>query len=96
MFKQLLGVDDICDVERHSCEMGCTGWPVTPQKEWQNCRDDKCAKCGGKRFKTVMGRLVPVRVRPEPCALSLDLPAAATQLFHACMPVLTPSLAERD
>lgn len=63
MFKQLMGVQDISKYELHSCEMGCTGWPHAPQKDWKGHKDDKCTKCGGKRFKSVMGRLVPVRVR---------------------------------
>lgn len=62
MFKQLLGVKDISTFERHSCEMDCTGWPPTPKETWKDCKDHQCTKCGGKRFKTVMGRLVPVRV----------------------------------
>lgn len=33
-----------------------------PQQDWASCKDDACTKCGGKRFKTIMGRLVPVRV----------------------------------
>lgn len=63
MFKQLLKVKDISQIEHHSCELGCTGWGVTPKHDWHNCKDHVCSKCGGKRFKTVMGRLVPVRVR---------------------------------
>jgi hypothetical protein len=78
MFKQLLGVRDICDIERHSCEMGCTGWPPTPRKQWQSCKHDKCSKCGGKRFKTVMGRLVPVRVR------AADVSVAPPNICTAC------------
>lgn len=63
MFKRLLKVKDISDYEHHSCEMGCTGWRPTPQRDWDKCKEDKNSKCHGKRFKTVMGRLVPVRVR---------------------------------
>lgn len=63
MFKQLMKVQDISEYEHHSCELGCTGWGVTPKHEWHRCQDHVCSKCGGKRFKTVMGRLVPMRVR---------------------------------
>lgn len=63
LIKQIMDVIDISQIEWHSCERGCTGWRSN-KKKWQDQKDDHCKKCGGKRFKTVMGRLqlVPVRV----------------------------------
>jgi hypothetical protein len=60
--KQIMKVQDISKLEWHSCETGCTGWRPQPQAHWHKHKDDACTKCGGKRFKTVLGRLVPVRV----------------------------------
>lgn len=60
--QQIMKVQDISKLEWHSCETGCTGWRPQPQAHWHKHKDDACTKCGGKRFKTVLGRLVPVRV----------------------------------
>lgn len=64
LMKEILQVTDISSIEWNACEMGCTGWPpITQKNEQQHHKDDCCSKCGGSRYKTVMGRLVPVRVR---------------------------------
>ncbi|KAF6257688.1 hypothetical protein COO60DRAFT_1701687 [Scenedesmus sp. NREL 46B-D3] len=59
LMKAILEVQDISSVEWHACEAGCTGWEPTPKAQWH--KHDHCQKCKGKRFKTVMGKLVPVR-----------------------------------
>lgn len=63
LMKAILEVQDISSVEWHACEAGCTGWEPTPKAQWHKHKHDHCQKCKGKRFKTVMGKLVPVRVR---------------------------------
>ncbi|KAF6254224.1 hypothetical protein COO60DRAFT_1627960 [Scenedesmus sp. NREL 46B-D3] len=62
LMKAILEVQDISSVEWHACEAGCTGWEPTPKAQWHKHKHDHCQKCKGKRFKTVMGKLVPVRV----------------------------------
>ncbi|KAF6250103.1 hypothetical protein COO60DRAFT_1629987 [Scenedesmus sp. NREL 46B-D3] len=61
LMKAILEVQDISSVEWHACEVGCTGWEPTPKAQWHKHKHDHCQKCKGKRFKTVMGKLVPVR-----------------------------------
>ncbi|WIA19765.1 hypothetical protein OEZ85_005679 [Tetradesmus obliquus] len=69
MMKKVLDVAPASKYEWHSCLLGCTGWPPTPQSEWKAHRHDCCGKCGGKRFNIVLGKEVPVRrfwyIRPQ-------------------------------
>ncbi|WIA36729.1 hypothetical protein OEZ86_008001 [Tetradesmus obliquus] len=69
LMKQIMDVRDISSIEWHSCEAGCTGWEPTPKAEWHKHKDDCCPKCNGRRFKSVLGKDVPVRrfwfVAPE-------------------------------
>jgi hypothetical protein len=62
MMKQVLDVAPASKYEWHSCLLGCTGWPPTPQSEWKAHRQDCCKKCGGASFDVVLGKEVPVRV----------------------------------
>jgi hypothetical protein len=81
-----MDVIDISQIEWHSCESGCTGWRSDKTK-WQDQKDDHCKKCGGKRFKTVVGRLVPVRVREQATGpFVASLLSLCLNIVHACEP----------
>jgi hypothetical protein len=67
LMKQVLDVRPSSKYEWHSCLLGCTGWPPTPRSEWKAHRHDCCKKCGGARFKIVMGEEASVRVSAGQC-----------------------------
>jgi hypothetical protein len=86
LMKQIMEVQDISSIEWHSCEAGCTAWEPTPKAEWHKHKDDKCLKCGGKRFKQVLGKDTPVRVRFS-CLLSALCVVLLCSCCSACVPL---------
>jgi len=61
--RKVLSVRDPQEVEWHSCPLGCSGWPPTPQSHWQQHASDACQHCKGARFTKQGSKLVPSRVR---------------------------------